>query len=240
MRAHGLGCATKHFRPRRGKGQREGGRCARGRWTWRQERDNGAGERRRYFTKPDYALMRPEDRRKVRRARIIRRPKSNSDHLALVLRLELEPEGAAAHVKRRKCFPLTLPRAGRSDGEKLFEQLAGRTDKPDHRERPEKAWIRPETWALVDERAKLRHLQRLTRAEGRRLGRRIHAARKTNRVERARQVTQLGPLVMSAHVPGSIHAFSGRSLWSGLSSLLASCSKSFSPSDRPARGSVSG
>ena len=45
----------------------------------------------------------------------------------------------------------------------------------------------PGTWALVDERAKLRHLQRLTQAEGRRLGRRIHAALKADRVERAQQ-----------------------------------------------------
>ena len=112
--------------------------------------------------------------------------------------MELEPGGAAAHVKRRKRFLLKLPRAGRSSGEKLFEQLAGKIDKPDHRERPENAWIRPGTWALVDERAKLRHLQRLTRAEGRRLTRRIHAALKADRVERARQA---GETVMG-HLAG--------------------------------------
>ena len=31
MRAHGFGCATKHFRPRRSKGRRGRGRSARGR-----------------------------------------------------------------------------------------------------------------------------------------------------------------------------------------------------------------
>ena len=90
-------------------------------------------------------------------------------------------------MKRRKWFPLTLPRAGRSSGKKLFEQLACKIDKPDHRRREENAWIRPGTWALVDERANLRHLQRLTQAEGRRLTRRIHTALKGDRVERARQ-----------------------------------------------------
>ena len=89
-------------------------------------------------------------------------------------------------MKRRKRFPLKLPRTGRSSGEKLFEQLACKIDKPDHRRREENAWIRPGTWALVDERAKLRQLQRLTQAEGRQLTRRIHAAIKGDRVERAR------------------------------------------------------
>ena len=90
-------------------------------------------------------------------------------------------------MKRRKRFLLQLPRAGRSSGGKLFEQLACKIDKPDHRRRKENAWIRPGTWALVDERAKLRQLQQLTQAEGRRLTRRIHAAIKGDRVERARQ-----------------------------------------------------
>ena len=103
------------------------------------------------------------------------------------MRVECERGGAKEHVRRRKQFPLTLPRAGRSEGEKLFDQLAGQVIPPAHRNRDENSWIRPGTWALVDERAKLRHLRRLTQAEGRRLGRRIHAALKADRVERARQ-----------------------------------------------------
>ena len=139
------------------------------------------------YSKPDYTLLRKQDRRHVHRARWIRPPKSNSDHRALVMRVELEPGGAKAHVRRRKRFPFTLLQAKRSGGEKLFDQLMGKVDTPPHRSREENAWICPGTWALVDERSKLRQLRRLTQAEGRRLGRRIHAALKADRAERARK-----------------------------------------------------
>ena len=91
-------------------------------------------------------------------------------------------------MKRRKRFPLQLPNTGpATEGERIFETLKTKIEKPEKREREENAWIRPGTWALVDERAKLRALGRLTQAEGRRLTRRIHAVLKGGRVERARR-----------------------------------------------------
>ena len=73
-------------------------------------------------------------------------------------------------MKRRKRFPLQLPPTGpATEGEKIFEVLKTKIEKPARREREENAWIRPGTWALVDERSKLRSLGRLTQAERRRL-----------------------------------------------------------------------
>ena len=91
-------------------------------------------------------------------------------------------------MKRRKRFPLHLSTTGpATEGEKIFEVLKTKIEKPARREREENAWIRPGTWALVDERLKLRSLGRLTQAEGRRLTRRIRAALKGDQVERARR-----------------------------------------------------
>ena len=93
-------------------------------------------------------------------------------------------------MKRRQRFPLQLPKTGPADeGEKLFEEIKAKIEKPPKRKWEENAWIRPGTWALVDDRAKLRSLGRLTQAEGRRLTRRIHAALKGDRIECARRAT---------------------------------------------------
>ena len=158
MRKHGLSCATRYFVTRRK-------RHVRGRWTWRQQRDNGRGDKQWIHSKPDYFLTRAEDRKKLRRCRWITPPKSNSDHRALVVKLALERGGGAAHVKRRKRFPLQLPQTGpATEGEKIFEVPKTKIEKPARREREENAWIRPVTWALIDEWSKLRSLGRLTQA----------------------------------------------------------------------------
>ena len=86
MRKHGLSCATRHFVTRHK-------RHVRGRWTWRQQRDNGRGDKRWIHSKPDYFLTRAEDWKKLRRCRWITPPKSNSDHRALVVQLALERGG---------------------------------------------------------------------------------------------------------------------------------------------------
>jgi hypothetical protein len=57
-------------------------------------------------------------------------------------------------------------------------------EKVEHRERPECKWIRPGTWALIDQRAKFRKERNLTMAEGRRFGCGIHASLKADRIER--------------------------------------------------------
>ena len=68
MQKHGLSCATRHFVTRRK-------RYVRGRWTWRAKRDNGRGEKRWIYSKPDYFLTREEDRKKIPRCRWVIPPK---------------------------------------------------------------------------------------------------------------------------------------------------------------------
>ena len=125
------------------------------------------GEARWYFSKPDYFLTRAGERKKLRRCRWVTPPKSNSDHRALVVRLQLERDGAGRHVRRMTRFPFKLPATGpATEGEKMFEMLKGGMDKVPPREWEESAWIRPGTWALIDERSKLRALHSLSRAGG--------------------------------------------------------------------------
>ena len=58
-------------------------------------------------------------------------------------------------MKRQKGFPLQLPKTGPSNkGERIFETLKTEIDKPEKRKREENFWIRPGTWALVNEWAK--------------------------------------------------------------------------------------
>jgi hypothetical protein len=59
------------------------------------------------------------------------------------------------------------------------------------REKHTHSWIREGTWLLVDRRAALRKEMRLTQAEGRKLGRRIKASLKADRIERARKAGEL-------------------------------------------------
>lgn len=59
MREYGLECATRHFVTRRR-------RYVRGRWTYKKRCENGKGEARFTYSKPDYFLARREDRRRFR------------------------------------------------------------------------------------------------------------------------------------------------------------------------------
>ena len=139
MRKHGLSCVTQDFVPCRR-------RHVRGRWTWRKQRNNGRGEKRWLHSKPNYFLARAADRREIRRCRWITPAKLNKDHRALVVWLALEPGGGADHMKRRKRFPLQLPKTGPSNkGEGIFKTLKTKIDKPEYRKREENSWIRPGT-----------------------------------------------------------------------------------------------
>ena len=75
-----------------------------------------------------------------------------------------------------------------TEGEKLFESLSEAVEKPRQKEREANSWIRPGTWLLVDRRTSLRREGRLSQKEGRQLGRKIKAALKEDRRERARRV----------------------------------------------------
>ena len=80
----------------------------------------------------------------------------------------------------------------------MFETLKEAVDPPRRRERPKNSWIRGGTWELIDHRTSMRREGRLTQAEGRKLGRRIKALLKADRIERARQVGEQAVLLLKA------------------------------------------
>lgn len=84
-------------------------------------------------------------------------------------------------------------------GEKLFEEIKSPIKRTPKREWKDNSWIRPGTWALVNERVKLQLLERLTQAEGRQPTQRIHAALKGDKIECVRKA---GEEVMAHHVKG--------------------------------------
>ena len=73
------------------------------------------------------------------------------------------------------------------EGKRMFEKFAEEISKPMRRDRDSNSWIRPGTWLLIDQRTSLRREDRLSQAEGRKLGRKIKAALKADRRERARR-----------------------------------------------------
>ena len=72
MAEHDLECASRHFRVRCGR-RRGRGRRLRGRWTWRQARENATrlGERRWVRSRPDYILVPAAERKRVKSVRRI-------------------------------------------------------------------------------------------------------------------------------------------------------------------------
>ena len=83
----------------------------------------------------------------------------------------------------------------------MFEELVEAVEKPLARERPENHWVRPGTWLLVDQRAAMRKEGILTQREARRLGRKIAAALKEDRKERARRA---GEAIMAELEAGNV------------------------------------
>ena len=69
----------------------------------------------------------------------------------------------------------------------MFEELVAAVEELPKKERPSHDWIRPGTWAFIDERASRRKHGTLTRSEGRRIKRRINKALAADRLERALQ-----------------------------------------------------
>ena len=147
MADHGLECASRHFRVRRG-------RHLRGRWTWRQARENATrlGERRWVRSRPDYIMIPAAERKRVKSVRRIFPPHHRSDHRALVMRV-WGRRGVKRYVRKRETLPVQPSAAGeRSEEEEMFAELAAAINKPPRREWAENAWIRPGTWAAADTR----------------------------------------------------------------------------------------
>ena len=82
-----LTCATKGYRIRKKR------RRTHGRWTFQRHEDRGGGGRTWIRSKPDYFLIREQDRRKVKSCRWILPPHHNSDHRALIVKIGGEPGG---------------------------------------------------------------------------------------------------------------------------------------------------
>ena len=106
MADHGLECASRHFRVRRG-------RHLRGRWTWRQARANATrlGERRWVRSRPDYILIPAAERKRVKSWRRIFPPHHRSDHRAMVMCV-WGRRGVKRYVRKRETLPLQPPAAG--------------------------------------------------------------------------------------------------------------------------------
>ena len=105
----------------------------------------------------------------------------------------------AYHKRFRRC-KWVLPQRGRkqtpfgkkkkgelTEGDKMFEALAEKVEKPQRRERVENKWIRQATWDLVDRRTRLRREGKLNITGSRKLSRRIKALLREDRRERARR-----------------------------------------------------
>ena len=75
-----------------------------------------------------------------------------------------------------------------SADEKAYAKLAKTIPKADPRDCVDNSWIRAGTWSLIDERARLRRNGELGNGMARRMGRKIKASLKEDRVERARKV----------------------------------------------------
>ena len=70
--------------------------------------------------------------------------------------------------------------------EAAFETLKGTVEKVPPRQRTDRSWISPTTWSLVDTRVALRKQNRMGKAEGRRLTRKIKGSLKRDRIARAK------------------------------------------------------
>ena len=77
----------------------------------------------------------------------------------------------------------------------MFAKLVDAIDKPPKREWAENSWIRPGTWAVVDERGSKKNAGVLRRQERRKLTRRIKRLLGEDRVERARRAGEKATLL---------------------------------------------
>ena len=180
---HGLECVTRNFTTRQK-------RNIRGKWTFRQRQKDGQGIQRWRQLKVNFWMMRPQDRQCVTKCRWVIPPTHNSYHRALIGRLQAgNTAGIRRYQHQIKMMPLRLAKMGpRTKGESLFDQLAGECMPLPTRDRPANRWIRSGAWAFIDQRAVLRHQGQLTTRLRQRLGQKIKAGLKADRVKRARKV----------------------------------------------------
>ena len=131
----------------------------------------------------------------------MRPPNHNTNHRALVVQLQVGKKGSLKRYRKRiETLPMEMPAIGpRTEGEAEFEELQGKVETPPRREWPVYNWIRPGTWALIDQHAAIRRAGKLTRRMGRRAGHKIKASLKLDRIKRARK---FGERIMEHLVAG--------------------------------------
>ena len=151
--------------------------------------------------KPDYALMRARDQRRVRSCHWVAMRHHDIDHRALVLRVELDPAGVKRYDKARRPLPAPPLPHPLAQGDAMFEELVDTLETPPVKQRPENVWVRPGPCSLVDRRTELRKAGRLTQCELRRLARAIRVLLKLDRQERARKA---GEAIMMELPAGNI------------------------------------
>ena len=70
-------------------------------------------------------------------------------------------------MREPETLPIQPPAAGeQTEGEEMFAKLAATIDKPPKRELTENSWIRPGSWAAVEERGFKKNAGVLKRQEG--------------------------------------------------------------------------
>ena len=176
--AWGLTCMTRSFASTRTS-------TIKGRWTWRQ-RQLG----RWISSKPDYLLAPPCVRKRLRVARPRQLRHHDTDHRAIVAKLWVRGGRRGMENYRRKARRNPLLNGLRRPlrrSEQLFEELRHTVARREQRSHPRNAWISARTWALVDNRTRLRRNGSLTGRACRQSSRRISASFQTDRVARARR-----------------------------------------------------
>ena len=103
------------------------------------------------------------------------------------------------YTRRRQRAPFRkLKKEEMTEGEKMFETLKEKWTRRGGGRGPRTHGSGGGTWEIIDHRISMRREGRLTQAEGRKLGRRIKAMLKADRIERARQVGEYAVLLLKA------------------------------------------
>jgi hypothetical protein len=129
---------SKHFRQRCGHT---------GCFTWWQRRDNNEIIRSRC----DYVLA--EDPRDFISVNIVS-PRYRGDHDAVVATMKAAtPDTHREYLRRRKKFPLTVPRGQGNEADRLLKGLNRIQREAVEGDNRRPSWVSEETWRLVDQRA---------------------------------------------------------------------------------------
>ena len=107
-------------------------------------------------SKPDYLLFREKERRRLKNCRWIQPRHHDPDHRALVVEVKGRPGEIKRYAEGRTRLPVQPPTPEeQTEGEKMFAELVATVEELLRRERKHLDWIRPGTWALIDQRASL-------------------------------------------------------------------------------------